>query len=75
MYCVNLSETSHTHRSAINACLKIRLYEIIVCSCIIYDFSFLNIAEIIFASSTIHYGLWLHLDDRYCAFDQRLIPS
>ena len=22
MYCVNLSETSHTHRSAINACLK-----------------------------------------------------
>ena len=22
MYCVNLAETSHTHRSTINACLK-----------------------------------------------------
>ena len=22
MYCVNLAETSHTHRSIINACLK-----------------------------------------------------
>ena len=39
MYCLNLSETSHTHRSAILMCvLKIQLYEIIVCSCIIYDF-------------------------------------
>ena len=28
-------------------------------------------AEIILASSTINYGLWPHLDDRYCAFDQR----
>ena len=41
MYCVNLSETSHTHRSAIiMRVLKIRLYEIIVCSCIIYDIFF-----------------------------------
>ena len=53
--------------------LEIRLYEIIVCNCITYNF-FLNIAEIIFASSTINYGLWPHLDDRYCAFDQRLTP-
>ena len=38
MYCVNLAETSHTHQSTINAYLKIQLYEIGVCRCIIYDF-------------------------------------
>ena len=46
--------------------LKIRLYENIFCSCIIYDF-FVNITQIIVASSTKNYGLWPHLDDRYCA--------
>ena len=46
--------------------LKIRLYENIFCSCIIYDF-FVYITQIIVASSTKNYGLWPHLDDRYCA--------
>ena len=39
MYCVNLAETSHTHQFTNNACLKIQLYEIGVCRCIMYDFS------------------------------------
>ena len=38
MYCVNLAETLHTHLSTINGVLKIQLYEIGVCRCIIYDF-------------------------------------
>ena len=41
MYCVNLAETSHTHQFTNNACLKIQLYEIGVCRCIIYDFFWL----------------------------------
>ena len=35
---VNLAETSHTHRSIINVCLEIRLYDIIVCSCVNNNF-------------------------------------
>ena len=38
MYRVNLSETSHTHRYNVNVCLKIPLYEIIVCSCVNNNF-------------------------------------
>ena len=34
MYCVNLAEISHTHRSILMCVLNIRLYDIIVCSCI-----------------------------------------
>ena len=52
--------------------LKIRLHEIIVYSCTINDL-FLKLTKIILlASSTINYNLWLYLDDRYYAFDQRL---
>ena len=39
MYCVNLAETSHTHRSVNTVfVLKFRLYDIIVCSCINNNF-------------------------------------
>ena len=38
MYCINLAETSHTHMSIFNVVLKIRLYEIIVRSCIDNNF-------------------------------------
>ena len=39
MYCVNLAETSHTHIGlSLMFVLKIRLYEIIVCSCIKNNF-------------------------------------
>ena len=38
MFCVYLSETSHTHRSIINVCLKNLIYDISVCSCINNNF-------------------------------------
>ena len=39
MYCVNLAETSHTHGSIINVCLKNSIiYDITVCSCINNNF-------------------------------------
>ena len=63
MYCVNLAELTHISLQLMRV-LKIKLYEIGVSICIIYDF-FSIINEIIFF-------LWQHLADCYYAYDHRL---